>query len=444
MISDHSSFIIYHSSFINMQADDLEIRSEEVQEILGTPPKWITRWGTLMALVFFVMLGWIGYWVKYPDVVTAEVLVTSSDPARRLRAPQGALITQVLVENEDTVAAGEVLLVYNSNANVEDVLVLGNAVESIEIPTEEKLMQFDFGKDLLLGSLRDNLYQFFKKQEELTLKKSRDGNELDVSQLRQQIRIAQRNIEYAKKQRETLEVQHRLANQEYTRQKNLYSKNLTPINKVREAEQNKLEKERQLQAAESEIQTNDDMIDLYRKEINGVQRSSSVSENTVAKGLIDEFVKLQKAIETWKAENLVVAPTSGIVLLTNDNVRNNSYVQREEDLMVIMPLVTKENIGRVSLNPYGSGKVLVGQKAIIKLNSYPFQEFGALAGEISWKGKIPVDDRIPVEVKFPNGLITNTGYQVENSQEMVGTVEIITDRKRLIEWIFENFRRVTS
>ena len=427
-----------------MHAEDIEIRSEEVQEILGTPPKWITRWGTLMALVFFVLLGWIGYWVKYPDVVTAEVRVTSSDPARRLRAPQGALITQVLVKNEDTVSAGKVLLVYNSTAKVEDVLVLENAVDAIEIPTEEKLLQFDLGKDLLLGSLRDNLYEFFKKREELSLEKSRNGQDLDLSQLRQHIRIAQRNIEYAKKQRESLERQYLLAQQEYQRQDNLLQKNLTPINKVRDAEATKLEKERQLQAAESEIKTNQDMIDLYRRKINGVERSSSVSENTAAKGLIDEFGKLQKAIETWKAENLVIAPTSGVVLLTNDNIRNNSYVQREEDLMVIMPRVTKENIGRVSLVPYGSGKVQVGQKAIIKLNSYPFQEFGALTGEVAWKGKIPVDDHIPLEVKFPNGLITNTGYQIENSQEMLGTVEIVTDRKRLIEWIFENFRRITS
>lgn len=427
-----------------MHAEDIEIRSEEVQEILGTPPKWITRWGTLMALVFFVLLGWIGYWVTYPDVVTAEVRVTSSDPARRLRAPQGALITQVLVENEDTVAAGKVLLVYNSNANVDDVLILENAVDAIEIPTEERLLQFDLGKDLLLGSLRDNLYDFFKKREELSLEQSRNGQDLDLSQLRQQIRIAQRNIEYAKKQRESLERQYLLAQQEYQRQDNLLQRNLTPLHKVKEAEQNKIEKERQLQSAESDIKTNEDLIDLYRQKINGVERSSSASENTAAKGLIDEFVKLQKAIDTWKAENLVVAPTSGIILLTNDNVRPNSYVQREEDLMVIMPRVTKENIGRVSLVPYGSGKVEVGQKAIIKLNSYPFQEFGALTGEVAWKGKIPVDDHIPVEVKFPNGLITNTGYQIENNQEMVGTVEIVTDRKRLIEWIFENFRRVTS
>lgn len=427
-----------------MHAEDLEIRSEEVQEILGTPPRWLTRWGTLLALIFFVLLGWIGYWVKYPDVVKAEVRVTSTDPLRKLRASQAALITQVRVANEDTVEAGEVLLVFNSNAKLEDVLALEEAVLAIGLPNEDKLLKFNPGKDLLLGSLQDNLYQFYKKQEALALEKSRKNEKVDVSQLRQKIRIAQRTIEYAKKRRETLEREYLLAQEEYTRQDNLFHNNLTTKNKLNQAEENRLEKERGLQSADSDIQINQGMIELLRKEINGVERSSNASESSAFNDLNDEFVSLQKAIETWKVDNLAVAPTSGIVLITNENVRANSHVQREEDLMVVVPSIIKDNIGRINLSPYGSGKVQTGQKVIIKLNSYPFEEFGALTGQVDWKGKIPVNNTIPIEVSFPDGLITNTGYQIENSQEMLGSAEIITDRKRLIEWIFENFKRITS
>lgn len=427
-----------------MHAEDIEIRSEEVQEILGTPPKWLTRWGTLLALLFFVVLGWIGYFVKYPDVVKATVRVTSTDPIRVLRAPQDGIITQIRVSNEDTVEAGEVLVVLNSRAKVEDVLTLETAVASVGLPNEDKLLNFSAGKDLLLGTLRDNLFQFFKKQENLLLEKSRKNEKLDVSQLRQRIRIAQRRIESAKRSREKLEKEYLLARDEFTRQQNLFQNNLTTIDKVREAEENKFEKERILQSANSEIKINEDMIDLYRKEINGLQRSSSASESTAYSELNDEFIRLQKAIETWKSDNLAVAPISGIVVITNEDIREKSAVKREDELMRIMPGVIKDNIGRINLNPYGSGKVQLDQKVIIKLNSYPFEEFGALTGTVAWKGKIPVENTIPIEVAFPDGLITNTGYQIEHGQEMLGTAEIITDRKRLIEWIFENFKRVTS
>lgn len=424
--------------------EDLEIRSEEVQEILGTPPKWITRWGTLFILVFFVLLGWIFYWVEYPDVVQAEIRVTSTDPVRKIRAPKSTLISQVLVHNEDTVAAGQALLVYNSNAKVGDVLNLEDAVTAIKSPDEESLLAFNPGKDLLLGSLQDDLYEFLKKRERLSLEKTRKSEKLDVSQLRQRIRKAQKEIEYAKRRRETLEKEYELARMEHIRQQNYYHDKLVPINKVQAAEADLLNKSRLLQSAQSDIKTNEYEIELLRKEIDGVKQSSSVSKSTVVSDLIDGFVQLQKAIESWKAENLAVAPTSGVVLITNENVRNNQYVQREDELMVIVPSLTTENIGRIDLNPYGSGKVQPGQQAIVKLSSYPFQQFGALNAVVEWKGKIPVDGSIPIEVSFPDGLVTNTGYQIEHSQEMVGQVEIVTDRKRLIKWIFEHIRRVTS
>ncbi|MCB0632236.1 MAG: hypothetical protein R2824_06630 [Saprospiraceae bacterium] len=427
-----------------MHAEDIEIRSEEVQEILGTPPKWLTRWGTLLALVFFVVLGWIGYFVKYPDVVKAEVRVTSTDPIRVLRAPQGGIITQLRVSNEDTVEAGEVLVVLNANAKVEDVLTLENAVAAVGLPNEEKLLSFNPSKDLLLGSLKDNLYQFFKKQENLILEKSRKNEKLDVSQLRQRIRIAERTIESAKRSREKFEKEVLLARDEYTRLDNLFQTGLSTLDEVKKAKEKVYEKERGLEKANSEIKINEDMIDLYRKEMKGVQRSSSVNETSAYSDLNDEFIRLQKAIEAWKASNLVVSPITGIVVITDEELRDNTAITREQELMRVMPRVIKDNIGRISLNPYGSGKVLVGQKVIIKLNSYPFEEFGALTGEVAWKGKIPVENSIPIEVAFPDGLITNTGYQIEHGQEMLGTAEIITDKKRLIEWIFENFKRVTS
>lgn len=61
-----------------MQQPDIEIRSEEVQEILGTPPAWLTRWGTLVAFFTFVVLLWTAYWIRYPDYVEGEIKVTST------------------------------------------------------------------------------------------------------------------------------------------------------------------------------------------------------------------------------------------------------------------------------------------------------------------------------------------------------------------------------
>ena len=50
--------------------DNIELRSEEVQEILEKVPHWMIRWGNVLFLALIVLLLVISWFVKYPDVIT--------------------------------------------------------------------------------------------------------------------------------------------------------------------------------------------------------------------------------------------------------------------------------------------------------------------------------------------------------------------------------------
>ena len=54
----------------------VELRSEEVQEILGTPPGWLVRWGTMVVLLGFGLLCRfrIAYLVGWMIIVGCLVL----------------------------------------------------------------------------------------------------------------------------------------------------------------------------------------------------------------------------------------------------------------------------------------------------------------------------------------------------------------------------------
>lgn len=50
--------------------------SNEAQEILGKPPVWIVRWGSIIIFAIF-LLTFIGcYFIKFPDIVKAPIVVT--------------------------------------------------------------------------------------------------------------------------------------------------------------------------------------------------------------------------------------------------------------------------------------------------------------------------------------------------------------------------------
>ena len=48
---------------------EIEIRSDEVQEILSAVPNWMIRWGITLIFGLIIMLVFISWFIKYPDII---------------------------------------------------------------------------------------------------------------------------------------------------------------------------------------------------------------------------------------------------------------------------------------------------------------------------------------------------------------------------------------
>jgi len=100
-----------------MPNENLELRSEAVQNIIGYIPHWIIRWGiTVIFLIVLVLL--VGSWFfKYPDVITSTIIVTTEPPPASIVAKSSGKMANLLVQNNQAVHAGEVLAVIDNPAN---------------------------------------------------------------------------------------------------------------------------------------------------------------------------------------------------------------------------------------------------------------------------------------------------------------------------------------
>ena len=87
-------------------AEEIELRSEEVQELLGTPPPWLIRWGLLFVLILIIFVAWLLYWLPYQETVTTTIKIKREQPAEEIISPEAGTISNVLVQSEDTVEAG--------------------------------------------------------------------------------------------------------------------------------------------------------------------------------------------------------------------------------------------------------------------------------------------------------------------------------------------------
>jgi hypothetical protein len=415
-------------------------RSEDVQEILGTPPSWITRVGTLFCLVALVALFWAAVSIEYPDIVEARMKLSSVDPPRKLKSPKDITVTRIMVASEDTVETTSVLMEFRNPAKLEDVLTLEERMLLVDEKNDSSLLAFDPPSDLILGSLQETFYDFREKQEAFRLAIAGGVGGLSNNQLQRRINQERNAIRFEREQKDNLEAQLNLARERFIREQNLKDRDLSTAERVRERQEDVLRYERMVQSATSSINNRMSEINLLRREMENYRSGRETTAAQAVEYMRQAYSLLQQRLSEWKQENLLLSNINGIVVLPPD-LRDQQLVLRGTLLATILPLNPLGILGRIDLPVRGSGKVKVGQRVIVKFDNFPFQEFGAVIGEVTQKSRV-VEERegknvIPIEVSFPDRLLTTTGVRLEAGADMVGTAEIVTEEKRLIEWIIE-------
>jgi len=102
----------------------IELRSEEVQEILTRIPHWMIRWGNLVILALLLSLFLVSWMVKYPDLIQTEIIVTTALPPEKLVAKSAGRFEKILVSDRQQILKNTPLAIIENTANYADVFRL--------------------------------------------------------------------------------------------------------------------------------------------------------------------------------------------------------------------------------------------------------------------------------------------------------------------------------
>lgn len=103
---------------------EVELRSEEVQEVMNRIPPSVQRYGMGVLLGVVVMLLAGSLFFSYPETVEADFTLTTRPFPGYVQAAGGGRIEQLYAANGQRVKKGEVLGVIGNMAHTEDVLFL--------------------------------------------------------------------------------------------------------------------------------------------------------------------------------------------------------------------------------------------------------------------------------------------------------------------------------
>lgn len=103
---------------------EIELRSEEVQEVMNHIPSSILRYGisVLLGILLILLVG--STFFNYPDSIEAEMTLTTQAPPAYIIAKTAGRIEQLYVTNKQAIHEKDIISVIQNTATTEDVLYL--------------------------------------------------------------------------------------------------------------------------------------------------------------------------------------------------------------------------------------------------------------------------------------------------------------------------------
>lgn len=423
----------------------LDIRSSAVTEILGQAPNWVVRWGITVVLFIIVLLLTAAALISYDDVIPARITITTLDPPVYIKARSTGKISQLLVGPDETVKRGQLLAIIENTAVLNDVDRAKNLLEEVESRVEDNdSMAVEFPMTLSLGELQPTYFALVTNYRNYRLYLKSDLNHRRASILTTQI-LSQEELRIRRQQQlDLFEEELLLAHKAYARNSLLLDSGVI----------SNAEFESRSRAYLSDKQRMENLkVQMVNTEINiatlkGEKVSLLLSDQDEAyrnRQLVEEGIQnLRQALKDWAYRYVIKSPIDGQVTLF-DVWNKYQNVELGATLFTIVPQNSAALIGRVVLPVKNSGKVAVGQEVIIKIDNYPYQEWGSLRGRIVNISAVPkqglAEYAVQVEV---NGLTTSFDKQLVFKQEMQGSAEIVTEALTVLQRVFYQLRQVLS
>jgi len=393
--------------------------SEEAQSILGRAPSWVVRWGVTVVFCIFggILLGC--YFIKYPDTIEAPAVITTVNPPSDLVARYDGLIDTLCVSDRERVERGELIAVLRNAAKRQDVERLSAHLRAADTLAPAALAASPWlDGEYALGELQSAFADLQSRCRDYRHYLATDNIARKKELLREQ--IAKNREYYAKLER----------------QRSLLSQDLDYGRRTLERDSLLLAQagfDATLTSTELQIiQSEQQLVELT------LQQENETAE--YERALEQSRQQLAAQIAQWRQQYVLEAPVAGRVTLVN-YWSGNQHVAVGDKLASIVPDGATEVIGRLQVPSAGFGKVKVGQGANVKLNGYPYMEFGVLRGRIRSLSAVPEQIQTQsgttiaytAEVVFPDGMTTSYRRELPMIQRMDGTAEIVTEDMRLIE-----------
>lgn len=422
----------------------IELKSEELKELLGTMPHWTIRSGATYLLLLTIAV-FTGLWfIRYPDVIHAPILLTTPTPPASIIANNSGYLN-LWVKDKQAIQKGVYIGYLTNTADANAVIELKKHMDSFAISLNQSVDFLDTYKAIntqSFGELQDSYNAFLNTVHEYQLASRQNTIEQQISATKKQITQYKQLLSQTDEKNAIMEKELQLAGERFKmdsvlNENKVYSK-AEYIDKKKDVLQIQRDYKTLL------LNSSDNKIKLTQLEtkVRELQLQKQNQLHTQLLAIEATLHQLVSRIEWWEQTYMLKATISGTISFFK-YWADQQFIQAKEEILTIIPN-DNQYFGQAKVATAGSGKLKEGQRVNIKFDNYPVEEYGMVAGRVRNISLLPREKAYLVIIDLPNRTTTSYGKQLIFSQEMTGQAEIITEELRLLERFFYKIKDIFS
>ena len=393
---------------IEQEAESSEQYQSEMQEIISAPPPWLVQWGLTLFFAVLLMLVGVAAMIRYPDIVTTQLKIRAVNPPRAIVPKISGKLTRILVAENEYVHKDQPLAYIESTANHEQILKMLaqlRRLQNLSFKNKDVSLQFlDNWRTFELGELQASYHSFYQASANYRASKSEGLYFKKRTYLEKELQEILGQRKYLLSQRSLQEKTSGTARKEYDIESALINVNMNYSAKQKEL-----------------FELNNQIIEV--KSIFQQSLNQQISE-----------------IENWKSRYILSASNSGRIAYAGI-LQENEYVNSNQELFYINPGNTGF-FGEIHIPQYSIAKVKKGQEVLIKLRSFPYEEYGIIRGTIVYIADMPLKDSIfisRVNLNLKNSTIKKP---ISLKTGLTADAEIVTQESSLLRRLFRNVIKI--
>ena len=279
------------------ESQELQIRSEEVQEILSYVPNWMIRWGNTLLFLLLLMVLFISWFVKYPDVITTQVMITTIIPPEKVYAKSNGQIEILLKNDGDVIQRNETIAVLENSANYKNVFLLKSILDTLMVDVNDFSFPINSIPPLVLGDVTTSYANFENNYSEYYLNKKLNPYKNTSFAKRFSLVEANGRFQVLKSQKELNLKELKFRKKDLGRQENLFNKGVISVKEYEQKQIEFLQSEKSYKNLESSISQTRELISNSQKELTNSTIEKTLSDTRLLKKTIQSYYQLKKSIK---------------------------------------------------------------------------------------------------------------------------------------------------